>query len=84
MLLCFDKKLYNSQIFSSFFFIKVSLKCNGIRFLRNDDRRVVKCWNENHLYNFYKLHNFLKEEIYFPFQFQFIVNSQINLLNYYL
>jgi hypothetical protein len=46
MLLCFGKKLYKYKS-SLFFSSKNSLqKFNGIRFLRNDDRRVVECvWN---------------------------------------
>jgi hypothetical protein len=42
MLLCFGKKLYKTPIFFIFFLSKIFFKkCNGIRFLRNDDRSEV-------------------------------------------
>ena len=44
MLLCFGKSEINTSIFFYFFLLKCFLKkCNGIRFLRNDDRSEVKC-----------------------------------------
>jgi hypothetical protein len=48
MLLCFGLKRDYYTVFLLFFSSKNFLQnLNGIRFLRNDDRRVVKCvWNE--------------------------------------